>query len=133
MSNIIKVYWDLFSIALNHLITSAEFCHWLTSNVERILVFIFWMMFLLSFPNSLLVGFKSLYLGLVRKSSLWSLIVTKHCRCAIEFVLSATSNFVASSFASLSRGKRRVLAQEGFQKKNFMKILFFPISKLVTF
>ena len=101
MSNTTKVRFSLFLIPLNHLMTEEEFCHWFTFIFSRTFEFILCNVDRLIFPSSLFVGFSNLYFGLVRKSSLWSLTVTKHFCGAITSVLSATANFVASFFASL--------------------------------
>ena len=64
------------------------------------LLLIFLIFFLLSFPSLLFVRFRNLCLGFFLKFSLWSLIVKKHCCLVIASILSSTLNFFVITFAS---------------------------------
>ena len=87
MSKTVNVCSLLFLMFRNHLITSDVFCHWFTFNAVLILILICCRICLLILPNSLFVGLSNLYFGFTLKLSLWSLIVTKHCRFAAMSIL----------------------------------------------
>ena len=61
-----------FSMLWNHLMTSSVFFHWLNCKDLRISLLILSMVVLLTIPNSLLQGFKSLQGSFCWKCSLWS-------------------------------------------------------------
>ena len=86
MSNPMKVWRCLFSIFLNHPITSLVFFHWFSVSAFRTLLLIFSSFCLLMTPISLLDGFISLHVGLFRKLGLWSFRVKKASFSAVTLI-----------------------------------------------
>ena len=82
MSNTMNVNLDLFSIALNQLITSEVFFHKFLQTSLRMGPMIPSIMSLLTTPTSDFAGFISLHGRLSAKPSLWSFKVTNACPCA---------------------------------------------------
>ena len=85
---------------LNHQVTSFQFCHWWTTLLFWVYVFVFFKIYLITFPSSLFVRFSNLYFALVRKSGLWSFIIVKHCCFAMMLRLPPGWNYLAIFFPS---------------------------------